>query len=175
MHSLHNSSSNILILVTDGSIRRNLPFNERDSSRSQVIAPCIEPSISPSTSASKAGPSSLKTSQTSNSQVGSFDVWPSVDISKLMSSFQGETWSFGSGHSSYCTNKLANSSTQLSSTSLYSDSQMCRVCSKVLNDRSLWSSQKLVLNKEISVVAILVCGHVFHANCLEIMMHATEV
>ena len=39
----------------------------------------------------------------------------------------------------------------------------CGACLKFLSERSSWSSN------EISVVAILVCEHVYHAECLEMM------
>ncbi|KAF2322866.1 hypothetical protein GH714_031530 [Hevea brasiliensis] len=40
---------------------------------------------------------------------------------------------------------------------------------EVIAEKSLWSSPKLVLSNELSVVAVLTCGHVYHAECLETM------
>ena len=39
----------------------------------------------------------------------------------------------------------------------------CGTCSKLLSERSSWS------NNEILVVVVLVCEHVYHAECLEMM------
>ncbi|KAK1298127.1 hypothetical protein QJS10_CPB14g00056 [Acorus calamus] len=52
------------------------------------------------------------------------------------------------------------------------DTQTCGVCSKPLRSKSPWSAQKIVAvaSNELSVVAVLACGHVYHAECLE---HAT--
>jgi len=36
-----------------------------------------------------------------------------------------------------------------------------------LTEKSLWSSQKLIASNELSVVAVLTCGHAYHAECLE--------
>jgi len=47
------------------------------------------------------------------------------------------------------------------------DLQTCRICSKVLTEKSVWSSQKIIAGSELSVVAVLICGHVYHAECLE--------
>lgn len=45
----------------------------------------------------------------------------------------------------------------------------CGVCSKLLTEKSSWGSQKIIATNELAVVAILVCGHVYHAECLENM------
>ncbi|KAF6151665.1 hypothetical protein GIB67_043072 [Kingdonia uniflora] len=44
----------------------------------------------------------------------------------------------------------------------------CGVCSKLLAERSSWNCN------ELSVTAILFCGHVYHAECLENMMSEIE-
>ncbi|PKA56712.1 hypothetical protein AXF42_Ash012842 [Apostasia shenzhenica] len=46
------------------------------------------------------------------------------------------------------------------------DLHSCGICSKLLNEKSSRSSFATLPN-EISVVAVLVCGHVYHAECLE--------
>ncbi|KAI3702528.1 hypothetical protein L6452_28268 [Arctium lappa] len=46
--------------------------------------------------------------------------------------------------------------------------QTCGVCSRSLSDKS-WGSQKVMAANELDVVAILICGHVYHAECLESM------
>lgn len=52
--------------------------------------------------------------------------------------------------------------TQLSSSSAsFSDLQTCGLCLKLLKERASWKGN------EISIAAVLVCGHVYHAECLE--------
>jgi len=45
----------------------------------------------------------------------------------------------------------------------------CGACSRPLSEKSLWSSQKIFMTNELSVSAILACGHVYHGECLEQM------
>ncbi|KAJ0233551.1 RING finger family protein [Hirschfeldia incana] len=47
--------------------------------------------------------------------------------------------------------------------------QTCGACSRPLSEKSLWSSQKIFMTNELSVSAILACGHVYHGECLEQM------
>lgn len=47
--------------------------------------------------------------------------------------------------------------------------QTCGVCSKLLTEKSSWASQKLIATNELAVVAVLICGHAYHAECLESM------
>ncbi|KAA8528678.1 hypothetical protein F0562_036033 [Nyssa sinensis] len=105
---------------------------------------------------------------TIGSQGGSSDHWSMHSCSELVASSQRERWSFdgeclGSGRG-----KISESSNRFSySPSI--DLQTCGACSKLLIERSSWSSQKIISNNELSVVAVLVCGHVYHAECLETM------
>eukprot|EP00250_Pteridium_aquilinum_P014626 c22102_g1_i1 orf=430-1323(-) len=51
---------------------------------------------------------------------------------------------------------------------LQGDAQICGICSRWLPHRSPWSSQRMLVgNIDLPVVGVLVCGHVFHADCLE--------
>ncbi|CAH8369373.1 unnamed protein product [Eruca vesicaria subsp. sativa] len=45
----------------------------------------------------------------------------------------------------------------------------CGACSRPLSEKSLWSSQNIFMTNELSVSAILACGHVYHGECLEQM------
>ncbi|KAK4747780.1 hypothetical protein SAY87_014366 [Trapa incisa] len=45
-----------------------------------------------------------------------------------------------------------------------SEGQVCGICSKLLSEKSPWSGQKIVANNEPPIVAILICGHAFHAS-----------
>nr|AFK37534.1 unknown [Lotus japonicus] len=82
----------------------------------------------------------------------------------MVASSQKGRWSFdseylGSGH-----HKLSGTSSRFSySPSM--DLQACMGCSKLLTERSAWCSA----GNNISVVSVLACGHVFHAECLETM------
>ncbi|CAN6557244.1 unnamed protein product [Malus baccata var. baccata] len=49
------------------------------------------------------------------------------------------------------------------------DLQSCGVCSKLLTERSSWSIQKIIAGSDTSLVSVLVCGHLYHAECLETM------
>ncbi|XP_071715835.1 uncharacterized protein [Rutidosis leptorrhynchoides] len=71
-------------------------------------------------------------------------------------------WSFDSESLNFNRDKVSRSSNGASfSPSI--DIQTCGVCSKLLKERSSWKTQ------ELAVVAILICGHVYHADCLENM------
>ncbi|WRX30462.1 hypothetical protein QQP08_022949 [Theobroma cacao] len=99
---------------------------------------------------------------TAGSHGGSSDGWSMRTFSELVASSQRERWSFDSEHLGSGYGKISGCSSRFSSSPSI-DLQTCGACSKLLAERSLWSST------EISVVAILVCGHVYHAECLEMM------
>ncbi|OVA06205.1 zinc finger protein [Macleaya cordata] len=99
---------------------------------------------------------------TLGSQGGSSDGWSMRTFSELVASSQRERWSFDSESLGSSRGKITRSDSQpLSSPSV--DLQTCWVCSKLLTERSSWGAN------ELSVVAVLVCGHVYHAECLENM------
>ncbi|XP_058223508.1 uncharacterized protein LOC131333161 [Rhododendron vialii] len=110
--------------------------------------------------------STCSNDMTVGSQGGSSDGWSMRTFSELVASSQRERWSFDSEFLGSAIGK-SESSSALSYSPL-SDMQNCGICSKLLTDRSSWSSQKIVVT-EMSVVAVLVCGHVYHAECLEAM------
>lgn len=87
---------------------------------------------------------------------GSSDGWSMRTFSELVASSQRERWSFDSGKSS------------LFSCSPSIDTQTCGACSKLLSERTSWNGT------ELAVVAVLVCGHVYHAECLESMTLETD-
>lgn len=99
---------------------------------------------------------------------GSSDGWSMRTFSELVASSQRERWSFDSEHFGYGFSKVSGCSSRFScSPSL--DLQTCGACLKFLTERSIWSSQRILSNNELSVVAVLVCGHVYHTECLETM------
>lgn len=102
------------------------------------------------------------------SQCGSSDGWSMRTFSELVASSQRERWSFDSEYLGSGRHKINGSSSRFSySPSM--DLQSCGACSKLLTERSAWSNQKFIANSDLSVVSVLVCGHVYHAECLETM------
>ncbi|XP_072999185.1 uncharacterized protein [Typha latifolia] len=102
---------------------------------------------------------------------GSSDGWSMRTFSELVASSQRERWSFESENLS--SGKITRLSTQ-QSVPLSPDQQRCKACSKLLKEKSPWSTQKIFSTNELSVVAVLVCGHVYHADCLENMTLETD-
>lgn len=99
---------------------------------------------------------------------GSSDGWSMNAFSELMATSHRGRWSFGSESFDFAREKMVRSCS-LFSTSPSTDAQTCGICSMLLVERSLWTSQKIIANNELSVVAVLTCGHVYHAECLENM------
>lgn len=102
------------------------------------------------------------------SQCGSSDGWSMRTFSELVASSQKERWSFDSEHFGSGRHKLSATSSRFSYSPTM-DLQSCGACSKLLTERTAWSSQKFISNNDLSVVAVLVCGHAYHAECLETM------
>ncbi|KAJ6412108.1 hypothetical protein OIU84_005215 [Salix udensis] len=97
---------------------------------------------------------------------GSSDGWSMRTFSELVASSQRGRWSFDSEHFGAGFGKTSGCSSRFS----YSPSlelQACGACSKFLTEKSVWSSQRIAGTHEFPVVAMLVCGHVYHAECLE--------
>ncbi|XP_017697449.1 uncharacterized protein LOC103703762 isoform X2 [Phoenix dactylifera] len=110
---------------------------------------------------------------TGGSHGGSSDGWSMRTFSELVASSQRERWSIDSENLSSSNCKIEISNTQ-QTTPLSPDCHTCRVCSKLLKERSPWSAQKIVSTNELSIVAVLVCGHVYHVDCLENMTPEAE-
>ncbi|KAF6144199.1 hypothetical protein GIB67_004872 [Kingdonia uniflora] len=111
------------------------------------------------------------------SQGGSSDGWSRCTFSKLYSelvaSSHREQWSFDTETSDSCRGKISGSN-RSSLESPIIDMQTCGACSKALTEKCLLSTGKIVANSELSVVAVLICGHVYHAECLENMTSETD-
>lgn len=101
------------------------------------------------------------------SQGGSSGGWSIPGFSELMGTPHRETWSFDSESFGSNRERLARSSSWFSASPV--DLQTCGVCSKLLTEKSSWSAQKIIASNDLSVVAVLICGHIYHAECLENM------
>ncbi|KAJ7967283.1 RING/U-box superfamily protein [Quillaja saponaria] len=98
---------------------------------------------------------------------GSSDSWSMHAFSTLMGSSRRERWSFDSESFGFNREKVAGSSNRFSTSPI--DLQTCGVCSNLLTEKSSWGSQKIIASNDLPVVAVLICGHVYHAECLENM------
>ncbi|XP_021731546.1 uncharacterized protein LOC110698432 [Chenopodium quinoa] len=112
------------------------------------------------------GNSAVSNVSTRGSYGRSSDGWSAHAFSELMSASQRERWSFDSDSCSFPLDKLCKTSGR-NSRSISIDFQTCGICSKLLSEKSPWSTQKFIAGNELSVVAVLICGHVYHAECLE--------
>ncbi|KAJ0024228.1 hypothetical protein Pint_09015 [Pistacia integerrima] len=108
---------------------------------------------------------------TAGSYGGSSDGWSMRTFSELVASSQRERWSFDSEHLGSGRGNISGSSSRFSCSPSI-DLQTCGACSKLLTERSSWCSQRISVHNELAVVSVLVCGHVYHAECLEVMTAA---
>ncbi|CAM8941600.1 unnamed protein product [Rhodiola kirilowii] len=91
---------------------------------------------------------------------GSSDGW---SIPEYMASAHRERWSFDSDTLVFNNRDTITRSSSHRSPSPSFHIKTCGVCSKLLSEKSSLPSN------ELAVVAVLVCGHVYHAECLERM------
>ncbi|CAI0437932.1 unnamed protein product [Linum tenue] len=106
---------------------------------------------------------------TRGSHGGSSDSWSMLAFSELMATSNRERWSFDTTESLGGSNrgKTRGHGHQKSASSFSMDLQTCGICLKLLTEKSVWSTRKLIASNELSVVAVLTCGHAYHAECLE--------
>ncbi|KAK1439875.1 hypothetical protein QVD17_05699 [Tagetes erecta] len=88
---------------------------------------------------------------------GSSDGWSNRD-----------RWSFDSEAMSFSRDRISRSSVRVSSSPTV-EIVTCGICTKLLTERSSWSSHKIMATNGLPVVSVLICGHVYHAECLENM------
>lgn len=93
---------------------------------------------------------------------GSSDGWSMRMFSELVASSRRERWSFDS-------ESISSSHSKLTSSPSPADPHACGVCSRLLKERCPWGGRKIVSNSAASssTVAVLACGHAYHAECLE--------
>lgn len=94
----------------------------------------------------------------------SSDGWSMSTFSDLVASSQRDRWSFDTMD---CSREKIIRSKNNTLTTPSIDLSTCGVCLKLLMERSPWVAQKFVFSNELSVAAVLICGHVYHAECLE--------
>ncbi|KAM1264490.1 uncharacterized protein LOC126623908 [Malus sylvestris] len=133
---------------------------------SDARVPRIKSPNSFSISEEKAKLPSWSNESARGSRGGSSDSWSMNAFSELMATSNRERWSFDSESFGFNCEKITRPSSRVSASPSV-DLQTCGVCSKLLAEKCSWSSQKIIATNELSVVSVLVCGHVYHAECLE--------
>ncbi|CAK8561043.1 unnamed protein product [Lathyrus sativus] len=98
---------------------------------------------------------------------GSSDYCSRPGFTELTGNSPIERWSYDSESFGFNCERLARFSNRFSTSPV--DLQTCGVCSNLLTEKSSWSSQKIIVNNDLCVVSVLICGHVYHAECLESM------
>ncbi|XP_010446436.1 PREDICTED: uncharacterized protein LOC104729214 [Camelina sativa] len=100
-----------------------------------------------------------------SSQSGPSEGWSLQAFSEMMSSSRSdEPLSYDNDCFGLQRDKIDHHGNRMSK-----HQQTCGACSRPLSEKSLWSGQKIYMTNELSVSAILACGHVYHGECLEQM------
>ncbi|XP_010416897.1 PREDICTED: uncharacterized protein LOC109124645 isoform X1 [Camelina sativa] len=92
------------------------------------------------------------------------DGWSMQAFSEMMAHSRRESCSYDNEFFGLRRDKIDHQGNRKSS-----DQQNCGACLRSLSEKSLLSSQKIFATNELSVAAILACGHVYHSECLEQM------
>ncbi|KAK3159956.1 hypothetical protein QOZ80_1BG0053320 [Eleusine coracana subsp. coracana] len=79
---------------------------------------------------------------------------------------QRDGWSVDNEPADSVASKLSGSNT--SHPTFSPDQGVCKLCSRLLKERSSWNGH------ELAVVAVLFCGHAYHANCLDSITAESE-
>ncbi|TVU22541.1 hypothetical protein EJB05_32248 [Eragrostis curvula] len=75
-------------------------------------------------------------------------------------------WLFGNEPVDSIASKLSGSNA--SHPTFSPDQGVCKLCSRLLKERSFWNGH------ELAVVAVLFCGHAYHGNCLDSITEESE-
>lgn len=94
--------------------------------------------------------------------------WSVNAFRELVAQSQRERWSFDSEHLGSGRRRLSGCNSSRFSRSPSVDQQICGNCSKLLTERSS------IARFDLPIAAVLACGHVYHAECLETMTSETE-
>eukprot|EP01018_Ginkgo_biloba_P006749 Gb_05774 [translate_table: standard] len=167
--SRHNSSHHLARQISDSRIHS---LNAQNGSPIQVFDGRHSFKWSTSTGDSAVG-----------SHGGASDWWSMQTFSDLVASSRRERlrwidatspsdfgWVLGResmDRVSLAEERIRDINCQAPSMSSHVDVQTCGICSKLLSQRSPSSSETMMAANDLSVVAVLVCGHVYHAECLE--------
>ncbi|KAL9333328.1 hypothetical protein Peur_073467 [Populus x canadensis] len=169
-----SSSSSTSPLPSQGHLHpaSSTPRWLQHSSRNQLTKP-VSDALIPGLKSSKSIPvsderppiPSWSNGSTQGCHGESSDGWSMHAFSEFTATSNRERWSFDNECLGFNHKKTRSSGRNSSFPSV--DLQTCGICLKLLTEKSLWSSQKLIASNELSVVAVLTCGHAYHAECLE--------
>eukprot|EP00249_Psilotum_nudum_P009715 c22113_g1_i1 orf=661-1896(-) len=117
---------------------------------------------------------------------GGTDWWSMKTFSDLVASSRGESLGFTNASRSELNGDVIQESldpsvlcsaeriilsdstaASVNSVPLEAEAQHCGLCSRRLSQRSSWSPHRLVNSGDLAVVAVLFCGHLYHADCLD--------
>ncbi|XP_062190700.1 uncharacterized protein LOC133893629 isoform X2 [Phragmites australis] len=98
------------------------------------------------------------------SQGESSDGCSTCTPSELVATAQRDSWSVDNDLFGSIASKVSKSN----HTALSPNLEVCKLCSKLLKERSSWNGH------ELAVAAVLFCGHAYHANCLDIITAESE-
>ncbi|ESQ46051.1 hypothetical protein EUTSA_v10000174mg [Eutrema salsugineum] len=98
------------------------------------------------------------------SHSGPSDGWSMQAFSEMMAYSRRESCSYDNECLGLRRDKIDHLGNRKSN-----DQPTCGACSRSLAQKSLLSSQKIFATNELSVAAILACGHAYHSECLEQM------
>jgi len=96
----------------------------------------------------------------------SSDGWSMRTFSEMVASSQRERWSVDSEILGSVSSKMSPSSAS-NPTTVSPDQEVCKLCLKLLKG-SAWNAH------DLGVVAVLLCGHVYHADCLDSLTPEAE-
>lgn len=123
------------------------------------------PSFSISEEGSTFGPAAWSNETIGGSQGGSSDNWFVPGFPELIAASRSDRWSVNTESLGITRSKLTKSSGQSFSSSS-ADVTTCGVCSRLITEKSSWARHS---NIGMNEVAVLVCGHAYHFECLENM------
>ncbi|KAK1414440.1 hypothetical protein QVD17_30184 [Tagetes erecta] len=170
--SSHLSSPQTHFLPTSSKCQNHSPGHHMRRQVSDSRIPAMKsPSLSISEESSSIMLSGWSNESTHGSHVGSSDGWSVHAFNELMATSHRhkERWSFDSESLNFNRDKISSRTSGRVSSSPSIDMQTCGVCSMLLTEKSSLGVQKYIAANEIAVVAILICGHVYHSECLESM------
>ncbi|XP_017258337.1 uncharacterized protein LOC108227606 [Daucus carota subsp. sativus] len=131
------------------------------------IAGHRSPSFSISEDGSTFGRPAWSNETIGGSNGGSSDNWFIPGFPELMAASRSDRWSFNSESLGITRSKLTRSSGRSFSSS--ADLTTCGVCLRPITEKSSWARHSIIGINEVAVVAVLVCGHAYHVECLENM------